>query len=40
MTPENKRDFCKYGQPPEEGFGLYSPNYDSLLKYCKKLLKR
>lgn len=33
MTPENKCDFCEYDQSPEEGFGLYFPNYDSLLKY-------
>lgn len=40
MTPENKYDFCEYDQSPEEGFGLYFPNYDSLLKYCKKRFKR
>ena len=40
VTPENKRDFCEYDQPPEEGFDLYSPDYDGLLKYCEKRFKR
>ena len=40
MTPENKRDFYEYDQSPEEGFDLYSPDYGSLLKCCKKRFKR
>ena len=37
---DHSNDFCEYDQPPEEGFDLYFPDYDSLLKYCKKRFNR
>jgi len=32
-------DYCEFDTPAEEGFELYFPTYDSLLKYCNKKFK-
>ena len=37
---DHSNDFCEYDQPAEEGFDLYFPDYESLLKYCRKRFKR
>ena len=37
---EHSNDYCEYDSPAEEGFDLYFPDYDTLLKYCKKRFKR
>ncbi len=36
----HSNDYCEYDAPAEEGFDLYFPDYDSLLKFCKKKFKR
>lgn len=36
---DHDNDFCEYDAPAEEGFELYFPDYESLLKYCKKRFK-
>ena len=36
----HSNDYCEYDAPAEDGFDLYFPDYDSLLKYCKKKFKR
>ena len=33
-------DYCEYDAPAEDGFDLYFPDYDTLLRYCKKRFKR
>jgi Fe-S-cluster containining protein len=37
---EHDNDYCEYDAPAEDGFDLYFPDYDSLLKYCKKRFKK
>jgi len=37
---DHSNDYCEYDVPAEDGFKLYFPNYDSLLKYCKKRFKK
>ena len=37
---EHSNDYCEYDAPSEEGFELYFPDYQSLLKYCKKRFKK
>lgn len=37
---DHSNDYCEYDAAAEEGYDLYFPNYDSLLKYCKKRFKR
>lgn len=32
-------DYCEYDAPAEDGFDLFFPDYDSLLKYCRKRFK-
>lgn len=36
---EHSNDYCEFDAPAEDGFELYFPDYDSLLKYCKKRYK-
>jgi len=36
----HSNDYCEYDAPAEDGFDLYFPSYDSLLKHCKKKFKR
>lgn len=36
----HSNDYCEYDAPAEEGFDLYFPDYDSLLRFCKKRFKR
>ena len=36
----HSNDYCEYDAPAEEGFDLYFPDYDSLLRFCKKKFKR
>ena len=36
----HSNDYCEYDAPAEDGFDLYFPDYDALLKYCKKKFKR
>ncbi len=33
-------DYCEYDAPAEDGFDLYFPDYESLLRYCRKRFKR
>ena len=37
---EHSNDYCEYDAPAEEGFDLYFPDYESLLKYCRRRFKR
>ena len=37
---EHTNDYCEFDAPSEEGFDLYFPDYDSLLKYCRKKFKK
>lgn len=37
---EHTNDYCEYDEPSEEGFDLYFPDYESLLKYCRKKFKK
>lgn len=37
---DHDNDYCEFDSPAEEGFDLYFPDYDSLLKYCKKRFKK
>lgn len=37
---EHDNDYCEYDAPAEDGFDLYFPDYESLLKYCKKRFKK
>jgi Fe-S-cluster containining protein len=37
---EHSNDYCEYDAPAEEGFDLYFPDYESLLRFCKKRFKR
>jgi Fe-S-cluster containining protein len=36
---EHSNDYCEFDAPSEDGFDLYFPSYESLLKYCKKKFK-
>ncbi len=36
----HSNDYCEYDAPAEDGFDLYFPDYDSLLRYCEKKFKR
>ena len=36
----HSNDYCEYDAPAEDGFDLYFPDYESLLRYCKKRFKR
>jgi len=36
----HSNDYCEYDAPAEEGFEFYFPDYDSLLRFCKKKFKR
>ncbi|MCP4076231.1 MAG: YkgJ family cysteine cluster protein [Gammaproteobacteria bacterium] len=36
----HKNDYCEYDAPAEEGFELWFPDYQSLLRYCKKRFKK
>ena len=37
---DHSNDYCEFDSTAEEGFDLYFPDYESLLKYCKKRFKR
>lgn len=37
---DHSNDYCEFDAPAEDSFNLFFPNYDSLLKYCKKRYKR
>lgn len=37
---EHSNDYCEFDAPAEEGFDLYFPDYESLLKYCRKRFKK
>ena len=37
---EHTNDYCEFDAPSEEGFDLYFPDYESLLKYCRKKFKK
>ena len=36
----HSNDYCEYDAPAEDGFDLYFPDYDTLLRYCKKKFRR
>jgi hypothetical protein len=36
---EHSNDYCEFDAPSEDGFDLYFPTYESLLKHCKKKFK-
>jgi len=36
----HSNDYCEYDAPAEDGFDLFFPDYDTLLRYCKKRFKR
>jgi hypothetical protein len=36
---EHSNDYCEFDAPAEDGFDLYFPTYESMLKYCKKRFK-
>ena len=36
----HSNDYCEYDAPAEDGFDLYFPDYDALLKFCNKKFKR
>ncbi|MGI9303894.1 MAG: YkgJ family cysteine cluster protein [Gammaproteobacteria bacterium] len=37
---DHSNDYCEFDSPAEDGFDHYFPDYNSLLKYCKKRFKR
>ena len=37
---EHSNDYCEYDAPAEDGFELYFPDYESMLKYCRRRFKR
>lgn len=37
---DHSNDYCEFDAPAEDGFDLYFPDYESLLRYCKKRFKR
>ena len=36
---DHPNDYCEFDAPAEDGYDLYFPDYDSLLRYCKKRFK-
>ena len=36
----HSNDYCEYDAPAEDGFDLYFPDYETLLRYCRKRFKR
>lgn len=36
---DHSNDYCEFDAPAEDGYDLYFPDYDSLLRYCKKRFK-
>ena len=36
----HSNDYCEFDAPAEDGFDLWFPDYESLLKYCKKRFKK
>jgi len=36
----HSNDYCEYDAPAEDGFDLYFPDYESLLRYCRKKFRR
>ena len=36
----HSNDYCEYDAPAEDGFDQYFPDYQSLLRYCRKRFKR
>ena len=39
LCRDHSNDYCEFDAPAEDGFDLYFPDYESLLKYCKKRYK-
>jgi len=37
---EYSNDWCEYDEPADKHWDLHFPDYDTLLKYCKKRFKR
>ena len=36
----HSNDYCEFDAPAEDGFELWFPDYQSLLKYCKKRFRK
>jgi Fe-S-cluster containining protein len=36
----HSNDYCEYDAPAEDGFDLYFPDYNTLLRHCRKKFKR
>jgi Fe-S-cluster containining protein len=36
---DHDNDWCEYDEPAEKTFELFFPDYDALLKYCRKRYK-
>jgi len=36
----HSNDYCEYDAPAEDGFELYFPDYETLLRYCRQRFKR
>ena len=36
---DHTNDYCEFDAPAEDGFDLYFPTYETLLKYCQKRFK-
>jgi len=36
----HSNEYCEYDAPAEDGFDLWFPDYESLLKYCKKRFRK
>ena len=37
---DHTNDYCEFDSPPQDDYDLYFPDYETLLKYCKKRFKR
>ncbi|QKT03436.1 YkgJ family cysteine cluster protein [Ectothiorhodospiraceae bacterium 2226] len=37
---EHSNDYCEYDAPADEGFELFFPDYEALLRYCRRRFKR
>lgn len=37
---DHSNDYCEFDSPVEDGYGLHFPDYETLLRYCKKRFKR
>lgn len=37
---DHTNDYCEFDSPAEDDYDLYFPDYETLLKYCKKRFKR